>query len=398
METFYAELLQLLDAHQRLALATVVGTRGSTPQKPGAKAVFFPDGRITGTIGGGCLEAEARLRALEVIKSGHRLAYDMHLDEDFGWDDGHLCGGSAQILLDGDVARSAAVLRATHAEVLRRQRAVLAMVVSAPDEALIGARLLIAVHAAQGGEGESACEVLAADEGIPVDLQEAVTAGAGEAVRRGRELTRPLSLPGSPSLADSTENGDAGSAPAVTVYYEPLLPKPALLICGGGHVGAALCTLGAFLGFEVTVVDDRPEFANPRRHPDAVATICDDVPSAVRRFPITPDTSIVIVTRGHRNDAQVLREVIHSPAAYLGMIGSRRKVFVMRDGFLEEGVATLEDFARVHAPIGLDLGATTVEEIALSIAAELVLVRSGREASLRKLSDAVREHPATSRR
>ncbi len=376
MNSIYTDLLDLLDSNQRCALATVVRTRGSTPQKPGAKALFLPDGRIIGTIGGGCLEAETRLRALDAMRDGGCERFDLHLDEAFGWDDGHLCGGTASVLIDGRVAASAALLRATVETGLRGQRAVLAMIVAGPAE-LVGAKLLLTAQPAAGGEGESQCMVSAADDGISEELQTAIAQAASAVVSARKEM----------SLAVG----------ACEVYFEPHFSKPSLLICGGGHVGTALCKLAAFLGFEVTVIDDRPEFANSQRHPEAVATICDDVVAAVRRLVITPDTYIVIVTRGHRNDAQVLRAVLHSPAAYLGMIGSRRKVFVMRDSFIEEGVAAAADFQRVHAPIGLDLGAESVEEIALSIAAEMVLVMKGRESGLRKLSDGIREHPAADR-
>ena len=393
MKTIYADVIQLLEAGQRFALATVVHTRGSTPQKPGAQALFLPDGRVLGTIGGGCMEAEARLRALDSIKAGDRALFEMNLDEDFGWDDGHMCGGAAKIFLDSQVRQSAAVLRATVAAATNQRRAVLATIVQPPpqsppatargESSLKGARLLLESKNVQGGDGESTCEILAADEGVTLELQFAIATTATAVVKERRETTKQV-------VVNDAE---------YSVYFEPLLPKPALLICGGGHVGTALCKLGAFLGFDVTVVDDRPEFANPQRQPEALATICDDVVKSVRNFNVTPDTYIVIVTRGHRNDAQVLREVLHSPAAYVGMIGSKRKTLVMRDAFLEEGVATAQDFERVHAPVGLDIGSETVEEIALSIAAELVLVRTGVERNVRvggikKLSDAIRERTA----
>src|SRR5262249_25678718 len=128
-------------------------------------------------------------------------------------------------------------------------------------------------------------------------------------------------------------------------------------------------------GFEVVVVDDRPSFANRERLPDADQVLVEEIVGAVRRWPKTPETYVVIVTRGHRNDAVVLREVIGTPVAYIGMIGSRRKVLTIYDEFLAEGLATPEQLARVHAPIGLDIGAVSVDEIAMSIAAELVMIR-----------------------
>ncbi|HYA49050.1 MAG TPA: XdhC family protein, partial [Burkholderiales bacterium] len=148
-------------------------------------------------------------------------------------------------------------------------------------------------------------------------------------------------------------------------------------IAGAGHVGKAVAHLGALLDFEVTVVDDRPEFADPTNIPDADVLVVAGIEEALRNVPDSPENYFVIVTRGHRHDAEALRAVVARPAAYVGMIGSRTKVDVMRREFLEKGWATEEEWARVRAPIGLDIRSQTVEEIAVSIAAELVLVRAG---------------------
>jgi len=130
------------------------------------------------------------------------------------------------------------------------------------------------------------------------------------------------------------------------------------------------------LNFEVTVMDDRHEFANKENIPDADHIIVDEIGRAVKNIPLSSDTFLVIVTRGHHHDAEALRECINSDAAYIGMIGSSRKIKLMRQKFLTEGWATSRQFGRVHAPIGIDIGSKTVEEIAISIAAQLVLVRT----------------------
>jgi xanthine dehydrogenase accessory factor len=129
------------------------------------------------------------------------------------------------------------------------------------------------------------------------------------------------------------------------------------------------------VGFDVVVIDDRPEFTDPALYPAGATTRCGDIPAQIAAGPVAGDTYIVIVTRGHKLDAEVLRACINSPAAYVGMIGSRRKVALMRRNFIESGLATEEQFRRVHAPIGLDIGAVTVPEIAASITAELIAVR-----------------------
>ena len=136
-----------------------------------------------------------------------------------------------------------------------------------------------------------------------------------------------------------------------------------------------MCHLGSLLDFEVTVIDDRPEFANRERLPDADTIIVDDIGEAMRAVPISDDTYIVIVTRGHEKDADALRQCINSEAAYVGMIGSARKIKLMREKFLEEGWATSAQWNRIHAPIGVEIQSKTVQEIAVSIAAQLVLAR-----------------------
>jgi xanthine dehydrogenase accessory factor len=149
-----------------------------------------------------------------------------------------------------------------------------------------------------------------------------------------------------------------------------------MLIAGAGHLGQALARQADWLGFEVTVIDDRAEFACRERFREGAALIVGDIGRAVREFPISTDTYVIIVTRGHGHDAEALRACIHSSAAYIGMIGSRNKVALMREHFLREGWASSEEWDRIHAPIGLKIGSRTVEEIAVSIAAELTQVRS----------------------
>jgi xanthine dehydrogenase accessory factor len=136
--------------------------------------------------------------------------------------------------------------------------------------------------------------------------------------------------------------------------------------------------LGSLLDFSVTVIDDREEFANIVNVPEADEVLAADIGEALRTIEDAPDNYYVIVTRGHQKDAEALRAVVGRPAAYVGMIGSRRKVELMECEFLENGWATREQWAAVHAPIGIDIGSRTVEEIAVSIAAELVKVRAAR--------------------
>jgi xanthine dehydrogenase accessory factor len=159
------------------------------------------------------------------------------------------------------------------------------------------------------------------------------------------------------------------------VLIEPLRSAPRLIIAGGGHVGQAVAQHALAVGFDVMVIDDRPEFASPERFADQVEIRCGTIADQLDRLPLGRDTYVVIVTRGHRDDAAALASCIGRPVAYLGMIGSRAKVRSIRDEFLRSGRATVEEFDRIYAPIGLDLGAVTVPEIAVSIVAQLIAVR-----------------------
>jgi xanthine dehydrogenase accessory factor len=163
----------------------------------------------------------------------------------------------------------------------------------------------------------------------------------------------------------------------IRLLFEISRPPLELVICGGGHVGQAVARAARLLDFIVTVIDDRADFASREKFPDPeVRLVADDFTSALRSLKIVPITHIVIVTRGHRHDEMCLREVIDKPARYIGMIGSRRRTTTIREHLRREGVAA-ELLRRIHAPIGLDIGAQTPEEIALSILAEIVLVRRG---------------------
>jgi len=291
------QILLRCSRNEAVALCAIVRTRGSTPQAAGAAMLVLADGHSLGTLGGGCVEAEVRKRALEMIEARQSRLLTFRLDHDMGWDDGLVCGGAMDVAVQ--VLDS---VDSTHA--LKRTR-----------------------------------DDLAARRPAQIDM----------------------------AVAD--EKGD------VARFSLPLAAAETLLIAGAGHVGRALGQLAVALEFQLTVIDDRPEFATPDRFPDAVC-IVGDIEGELRKFPIDDKTSIVIVTRGHRHDAAALAAVIASPARYIGLIGSRRKVHTIFTD-LHKGGVPRELLAKVHAPIGLDIGALTPAEIALSIAAELVAVRRG---------------------
>lgn len=159
------------------------------------------------------------------------------------------------------------------------------------------------------------------------------------------------------------------------VYAEVVQP-PTLLVIGGGHIGGYVAKLGKMVGFQVAVLDDRPDFANKEHFPDADQIICEDYETALAKFPIDETTYIVVVTRGHKHDEVSVRAVVNSPAAYIGMIGSRRRAGTVLRLIRDSGVS-LEALDRVRTPIGLDIHAETPEEIAVAIVAELIMTHRG---------------------
>lgn len=237
------------------------------------------------------------------------------------------------------------------------QRVALAILVRAegatPREA--GAKMLVyADGRTVGTVGGGEMEALVIQEAV-----EAIQQGASRLVHY--ELRDPQA--GDPGICGG----------AADVFVDVSAPAPLLLVVGAGHVAVPVAEIGSLCGFRVVVVDDRTDMASPERFPNASERIVGDIVESLRALTITPDTHIVIITRGHAHDLGALRAVIDSPAAYIGMIGSRRKVRTITDRLRADGVSE-ERIKRVHAPIGLDIGAETPAEIAVSILAEVIML------------------------
>ncbi len=371
------ELSERLSQGETIALGEVVATSGSTPQKPGAKAIFWADGRSSGTLGGGCLEAEARRVALECLRQRTRTLLTLHLDSDFGFDDGLICGGTARIFLDGRINEQTTFWQTVASFLKERRQGAIVTVVYAPDESALGTRWLIERFVppycqADQPPASEVRVVTSVPENAP-PLPEETLAQIQQVIeqREERIITSTLAVG------------------ATELFVEPLIPRPHLIIAGAGHIGAALAHLASLLEFEVTVVDDRPSFANRERLPEADHVLVGDIAATVAAQPMDKDTYIVIVTRGHRHDAAVLDAVIShiDQVAYVGMIGSRRKIKLIYDDLIARGRATPEQLAKVHSPLGIDIGGESVWEIVVSIAAELVWVRNGCEGTLRPLKE-----------
>jgi xanthine dehydrogenase accessory factor len=176
------------------------------------------------------------------------------------------------------------------------------------------------------------------------------------------------------------------------VYIEPIEPSPELYVIGAGHVGTHLAHLAQEVGFHVHIVDDREKFANRDRFPAATEVLAEDIPTWLARTNLTSHAYVVIVTRGHTNDLEALRALAPRDLRYLGLIGSRAKVARIYDALTADGMPA-EHLQKVHAPIGLDIGAVTPQEIAVSILAELIAVKHGKLANRDAADISMKWHP-----
>ncbi len=346
MREIYQKIPQLIVADQVGAYCTVVETKGSTPQKPGAKLLILPDLRNIGTLGGGCVEAEARRQAIGLMQDGTPQLLEFQLDSDYGWDDGLICGGNMKIFIDIPKTPAEADIF-TQLQKLNAAKVPLVcatVVKSDTQNAKIGMKMIFASNGERIGTlGNPSLETEIADQLI--DILEKNSAG----------------------IFKQSEN--------TIIFLEPLQPRPTLLIAGAGHVGQALCHLGNWLDFDIVIVDDRADFASSKRLPEADEIIIGDIAEELKKYPKNHLTYIVIVTRGHQHDESALHSVVESDARYIGLIGSRRKIKLIFHDLLDIGIPK-EKLQQVYAPIGLNINAKTVPEIAVSIASQLIHIRN----------------------
>jgi xanthine dehydrogenase accessory factor len=290
-------------AGEPVALGIITGVKGSSPQKLGAKALFHADGRIQGTLGGGCLEAEIQQRALQSLQTGKAATFDLLLDHDFGWDDGLICGGKVV----GVILPNAQQAGTTFWTPLAQRRSTISWGVK----------------------------------------------------------------------SDFTVGNCAVEPGAAEWHYRETVTSPcALWIAGAGHIAQAVAPLAGQLDFSVTVFDDRPALANYDFFPDEVSLQVGTWEQlASLSLPDVPAFAL-IVTRGHRHDALVLKDWIRKPFLFLGMIGSARKARTIFEHFLSEKIATAEDLKRVACPVGIQIRSQSVPEIAVSIMAQFIEKRA----------------------
>ena len=177
----------------------------------------------------------------------------------------------------------------------------------------------------------------------------------------------------------------------LNIFVEPIIPQPRAYIFGGGHVSKSISKVAALAGFATVIVDDREAFANRERFPEAAETYADEYESVFPKLSVTSSSYLIIVTRGHRDDMRVLRWAVNTPARYIAMIGSKRKTISVVRELEKEGIPR-ELFEKVFAPMGLEIGAESPEEIAISVAAEMIAVRRAPDADWRALSKSIFAH------
>lgn len=267
----FEEVVRLRRDGRKCALATIVEVNGSIPSYESAKILVRDDGSMTGTIGGGCVEADVWAAAREAIETEKPRRMKFNLSQDAAYDNGLICGGQLE------------------------------------------------------------------------------------------------------------------------VYIEPLLPHPRAFIFGAGHISKSLCQVAALAGFSTAIIDNRESFANRKRFPQADEIHAEEYEEVFPNLAVNASSYLIIVTRGHRDDMRVLRWAVTTPARYIAMIGSKRKTIAVVKELEKEGF-TREQFDRVHAPMGLDIGAITPEEIAIAVAAEMIAVRRNPASDWRQLSLSIFAH------
>lgn len=316
--------------------------------------LVYENGDQEGTLGGGCVEAEVKRRAIATLDSKCPEIATFTLDHDYGWDDGLICGGRMQVLIRP--------VQKNEVDYFRR----LAKAGGAGE----GVTEAVTFQDRSQVVGEESNETASSDSAVPAtsflfdaagQLVDSLPADA-IADQITRDNLRPLK-------SRPRAYNEAG------VAYLPSLSRCRLVIVGGGHVGQAVTELASQLDFDVWVVDDREDCVSQERFPSAENRIHGVISEVLPDLEITPQTYCLVVTRGHNHDQEALFHLCNRGARYVGMIGSRRKIKLIFENLLDHGISQVELDA-VYAPLGIDIGSQTVPEIAVSICAELIAHRN----------------------
>ena len=344
------------------AIATVSRRRGSLPMARNAKMLVAADGQRWGTIGGGCIEAEVTEQALGAAHAGSPGFVQHMLNADLAGDVGLSCGGTVELFLE-PVVHSDEMARLYHATAAAVER-----------------REFVRLYTATEWTHGPAKAALIGEQQIVVgDLHPPGAPRHGSPPRDPRPDTpRSSNTQGIAPGAARPAHRAAGEVAHVDadsgLFIEPIPRIPRVIIVGAGHVGVEIARVAAGAGFHVVVADDRAEFANAVRIPDAHEIVVEDFRSLLDRLELDEDDYVLATTRGHAFDAYVIERTAGSRARYVGMLGSRRKKEVIFKALSAAGVSA-EALGRVRVPIGEPIGADTPEEIAVSVVAELIRVR-----------------------
>ena len=341
--------IELLKDGQPCVLTTVVRTRGSTPQKAGAMLLVRQDGTGAGTLGGGCVEGDIWFAAKEILRRGGGPEFkDYFLNEDVAARDGLVCGGTMYFYLEP--VREPAEFLPMASEIVNAYEGgnpvSLATVVNVPQDGTnLGAKLLLRMDGSVMG-----------------------SLGSPKLDSQGIEIARRVADMGN---AESLTTNDG-----TELFVEGFTTPPTLVMVGGGHVGKTTADLAHTLGYRVYVVDDRPEFANEGRFPYAEQIVVSPYEQWSNHLTLNVNSFVVVATRGHRFDDMALESALATNARYIGLLGSRRKTLMIYQRLARQGIP-VERLKQVHSPIGLDIGALTPEELAVSILSEIIMVRRG---------------------
>ncbi|MGX1478433.1 UNVERIFIED_CONTAM: xanthine dehydrogenase accessory factor [Streptomyces canus] len=348
------ELHRWVEQGRDFAVATVVAVGGSAPRRPGAALAVDADGTAIGSVSGGCVEGAVYALCQQALEDGESVLERFGYSDEDAFAVGLTCGGIIDILVTpvrvGDLVRT--VVAAALEAAARGGATALARIVSGPRELLGRALVVRPEDSGYGGFGAHP------------ELDRTIAAEAAAFLEAGRTGTLEIG-----------EQGSRCGAP-LTVLVESSVPPPRMIVFGAIDFASALVRVGTFLGYRVTVCDARPVFATEARFPEADEIVVEWPHRYLERTEVDARTVLCVLTHDAKFDVPLLQLALRLPVAYVGAMGSRRTHLDRNERLREVGVTELE-LARLRSPIGLDLGARTPEETALSIAAEIVASRRG---------------------
>jgi xanthine dehydrogenase accessory factor len=349
MDNWLKTYAQWTESGARVAVATVVKTWGSSPRAPGAKMLVRENGDIYGSVSAGCVEGAVIEEGLAVLKTEEAKLLQYGVSDDTAWDVGLACGGQIEVLVE-----PSPTLGAGKVKLFRRM-----------SELLQDRQSCVWMHLLDNLVPDTGRDLLLDEEGatlgsLPGDIQTQVVQEAGELLKVGSSQVR-------------TYQGESGPH---KIFFEVHRPGPTLILVGGVHISVALAPLAKQLGYRVFVVDPRTAFATESRFPDADGLVLEWPDEGLRQVGLNSSTAVAVLTHDPKLDDPALMVALVSRAFYVGALGSKRTQKLRRERLTKAGIPA-ETLARLYGPIGLDLGARSPEEIALSILSEIVAVRSG---------------------